>query len=174
MNYRDKSTLVLNGKSFIERIISQMSLFRTIMIISNKENDYFSNINAEIYSDIVKGIGPLGGIHSALTHSNEEKVFITSCDMPLIRTDLIELVCSNKDFDITVPTYKGNYEMLFALYSKNCLPYIEKQIQNKRYKLTNLLEQRNLKIREIPIDDDFISSLKNINSPEDYSMLKQN
>ena len=61
--------------------------------------------------------------------------------------------------------------MLFALYSKNCLSQIEKLITEKRYKITGLFEDNNLKIKKLPVDGEFISSLRNINTEEDYEKL---
>ncbi|MDA3809251.1 MAG: molybdenum cofactor guanylyltransferase [Spirochaetaceae bacterium] len=171
MNFNDKSQLSYNGRTFIEHIISQLDFFNNVMIISPKGNDYFRRINAEIFPDIVKGIGPLGGIHSALINSDSEHVFVTTCDMPLIKKENIKQICSYVEFDIVIPVLNGKYEMLFALYSRKCLSQIEKLIDQKRYKITGIFEDKNLKVKEIDVDDQFKSSLKNINSEIDYKTL---
>ncbi len=88
--------------------------------------------------------------------------------MPLISKENIELLCSYNEYDVVMPVHQGKYEMLFALYSKRCLPQIEKMMKERRYKIIGLLEDRNLRIKKIHVDKTFLKSLQNINTEGDY------
>ena len=171
MNYKDKSQLVYKGETFIERIMKQLTEFNEVIIITNQKENDFSETNARIFPDLIEKIGPLGGIYTALSHSESEHVFVTSCDMPLIRQKFINEICSDLQYDIVMPVYENKYEMLFALYSRNCLKQIELLVQENRYKITGLLEDKSLKIKKIPIGMDFYSTLHNINTKKDYRNL---
>ena len=173
MNFQDKSMLSYNGKTFLNNILAQLNIFDMKMIISNNPEEYFGNINASIHKDIHSRIGPLGGIHSSLVHSPTRYVFITTCDMPLIKSENIEYLCSFTDYDIVMPIIDGKYEMLFALYSKSCLPQIEKMIESNKYKITGIFKDDSLKVKKIIINEDFLKSLKNINTESDYRDLTE-
>ena len=171
MNYRDKSKLLFKDETFLEIIISKLIGFETIMVISNRNRSEYSGIKAEFHKDLIKDIGPLGGIYTALENSKIQHVFFTSCDMPFISTEYIRLICSFNSYDIVVPVFKGKYEMLFALYSQNCLPRIREMIEEKRYKITGLFNDKSLSVKKVDVDETFISTLRNINTAEDYSKL---
>ncbi|MBN2656705.1 MAG: molybdenum cofactor guanylyltransferase [Spirochaetales bacterium] len=174
MHYRDKATLLYNEMTFLELIISQLADFKRVLVISNSDPGKFPFVKADFYSDIIPGIGPLGGIYTALTHSDEDRVFFTTCDMPLICHDVIApLADAGDQYDIVVPVHEGKHEMLFALYSRNCLPRIEEMISRKQYKITGIFEDKTLKVREIPVNDSFMRYLTNINTPEEYSRLSR-
>lgn len=171
MNFNDKSTLSYMGKSFLQRIVNRLNSFEKVLIISDKNYNMSPETKIGLYSDLIKGIGPLGGILTALKNSESRHVFVTTCDMPLITEQNINLICSFIEYDIVIPVFNGKYEMLFALYSKNCLPQIEKLITEKRYKITGLFEDTGLKIKKLPVNEEFMSSLRNINTTEDYRKL---
>ena len=172
MNFRDKSLLDFKGKSFLERIVSQLDSFDRVIIISNNKDNHLTSIKADYYKDLVEGIGPLGGIYSALSKSDSSHIFITSCDMPLIESEKVQLISSFNEYDIVMPVLNGKYEMLFALYSQNCLPQIEKMIKEKRYKIIGLFDDKTLSVKRIPIGEDFKATLRNINTEKDYQNLR--
>lgn len=174
MNFRDKSQLNYRGNTFLKTIMASLREFDRILIISNRDKISFPAIHVNVYKDIICDIGPLGGIYTALMNAVSQQIFITSCDMPLIKKENISKICAYSEFDLVIPVYKGKYEMLFALYSKNCLPQIKKLIGEKQYKLTGLFEDKGLKVKEVPVDQEFIASLKNINTEQDYSVLTEN
>lgn len=171
MNYKDKSRLVYRDRTFLDTIVSRLTDFERIMVISNRDKSEYGSIEADFHKDLIKDIGPLGGIYTALERSGSHHVFITTCDMPLITRENIRNICSHSDCDIVIPEFEGKYEMLFALYSRNCLPRINEMLEAKRYKITGLFDDKNLIVKKIPVDRDFISTLKNINTIEDHNKL---
>lgn len=172
MNYIDKSQLLYKEKTFLEIILSRLSPFSRKMVISNKPQEEYPYIDADFYGDLIKDIGPMGGIYTALKQSNSTHVFITTCDMPFIEDVHIQRICADTKWDIVIPSYKGKYEMLFALYSTKCITQFEKLIQEKRFKITGVFEDTSLKVKELDIDDEFLNSLKNINTYSEYSTLE--
>jgi len=115
------------GSSYIIEIISKLmkELFEKVMIITN-ETGLYNFLELELYEDIYKCKGPLGGIHSGLIHSTTDKNFIISCDIPLISLETIKFITDyHSDKSITVPYADGYIQQLCGLYSKSCLPVIE-------------------------------------------------
>jgi len=59
-----------------------------VFIISNDEVPY-RFLDIPVYPDIYPGMGPLSGLHSALSHAASNRVMVLACDMPLLNTDLL-------------------------------------------------------------------------------------
>ena len=128
MGGRNKALLEIEGESFISRIHRSLSpLFNCSIIISNDEID-FHLTNVKIYSDIIKNVGPLGGIHSALVNAITPFVFVVSCDMPfassIMAGEIAKQFLSEKN-DILIPRIESYHEPLFAIYSKHLVDEIE-------------------------------------------------
>ncbi len=172
----DKAFLIIDGVPIIEIIISTLrSIFKEIIIISNLPDKYLY-LNAKVFEDLISEKGPLGGIYTALKVSNNFYNFIVACDMPFINEYLIDYMIKNiHNYDIVILEQNGKLEPLFAIYSKNCLPYIEKELSEGSLKVTNFFKNMDVKIikeREIPKFDSTGLSLTNINTPEDYRRVQ--
>ena len=127
----DKAMLKVGGIPAIERIYNTMAdIFRDIMIISDYPDNYkyltLNNLTLNIYPDIYPSMGPLGGIHSALSNAESSHIFVVSCDIPLIDENSIRYIIGKKnDKDITLPVAFGRLQPLCGIYSKSCLPVFD-------------------------------------------------
>jgi len=124
---QNKSLLKLGEKTVIERVAELMKgLFAKVALSANEKSCY-EFLCLEIIEDIYKDIGPLGGIHSALMNSHTENNFVISCDIPLMTKEMIEFIVNYlTDKLITVAKADGFVQQLCGVYSKKCLPKIEK------------------------------------------------
>lgn len=184
----NKSLLDLNGITVIERITGLMkTLFSHVILIAN-EPDLYEFLKIPIYSDIYPYRGPLSGIHSGLVHSQTEKNFIISCDIPLINAEIISsLVEYQSDKEIIVATDDGYIQQLCGVYFKSniiaaeklLMESIEEENRNKEQKkrkcsVRKLIESQNSEI----ISDSsilhgyFPGIFSNMNTPEDYEFVK--
>jgi len=125
---------------------------------------------------------PLIGLYTAfkeLDKLNYERAFILSCDAPLIKYDVIDLLIKQSEgFNLCIPRWNNGFlEPLFAIYPvKKSLQTSKESIQTQKYKLTEILDNT-WKINYIsvedeikPIDDNLISFF-NINGPIDVEKL---
>lgn len=123
----DKALLQVGQKTIIEREIAVLStIFIKIIIVTNSPEKY-KHFKADLVSDLIPGNGPLGGIYSGLTMSEDEHNFVVSCDLPFLNANLISYM---KEIihkaDVVIPKYNGFLEPLHAFYSKSCLPTVKK------------------------------------------------
>jgi molybdopterin-guanine dinucleotide biosynthesis protein A len=55
--------------------------------------------------------------------------------MPLLNARLIRQMCEQPgDFDVVVPVWRGELQPLHAIYSKRCVPWIEKRLLQRNLK----------------------------------------
>lgn len=167
----DKAFIKINGMPLIERQVNALrNIFTKIIIVTNRPKKYgFKNI--KIIQDIIKNRGPLGGIYSGLMESDSFYNFVVACDMPFISRSLIRYIMKNKNsYDIIIPKIDRKYHPLFGLYSKNCIPVIEKALKRNRLKVSAIFPKVKTGFilrKEIERFDKPLLSLKNINTRDD-------
>lgn len=174
MNEKNKAFLEFEDKSFIGMITDQLTGFHNIYI-SVDDKEKYKALNFILVEDMHKDIGPIGGIYSALKLIEEKYVFVTACDMPKIKKEFIECLCEfiAEDVEcIVTQDEEGRINPLAGIYSKHLIDKIEKMIEEKDYKLVNLICKAKSII--IPLSETNFneSILDNINDTNDYNRLK--
>ena len=101
---RNKALADFDGIPLIERVIRVMeSVFPRIILITNSP-DEFAYLQLPMHEDLIKGLGPLGGILTGLEAISDEAGFFTACDMPFLNSKLVRhIVDLRDDFDAVVP-----------------------------------------------------------------------
>ncbi|NJD04799.1 MAG: molybdenum cofactor guanylyltransferase [Ruminiclostridium sp.] len=168
----EKAFLKIGDKPIIEIILNKLKkVFPDIIIVTNSPSEY-KYLGVKLFRDIIPEKGSLGGLYTGLVNSESRFNFVVACDMPFISENLIREVVGNGDeYDVIVPKINNNYEPLFAMYSKSCVSFIKKQLDEDNLKITNFFPFIRLKeVAEYEIkqfDPDFHSFI-NINTGIDY------
>lgn len=166
----DKGLLHFEGKPMIQYVIEQMQpLFDNLVIVSN--NPEYEKFGLEVIPDLIKDIGPAGGIYTALNHSDCQLNFMVSCDMPFVTREAIDFIFKNQnESQIVLVENQGKLEPLFGIYSKDCEEKWLQLIQQNTIKLQQMVS--NFKLKTIPVENSEIfaaSFFKNINTQEDFN-----
>ena len=172
--YRGNKALAkVHGVPLIERVLNVMRpIFRHLIIITNTPDEY-SYLELPMYQDIIKDLGPLGGIYTGLRVIPDNAGFFVACDMPFLNRGLIRHMVEIKaDFDAVVPRISGNMEALHALYAKGCQNKIEQLINSRTYQVFRFFPEvfvRYVDEDEVRIFDPDLRSFLNINRPEELN-----
>jgi molybdopterin molybdotransferase len=176
----DKAFLKYGSETFVSHSVKKLQeLFDEVIIITDDKKKY-DILNVKLMEDIYGGMGPLGGIHSGLVGAKNDWVFVVPCDMPLWEPLLVEdLLKFRLDYDIVVPKINNNFEPLFALYNKACLPIIENCLENNISKVLDIYPLLNTNYLIINNEDikteTYIKGFYNVNTPEQlYNLFKAN
>lgn len=173
-----KGLLQIEDVTFLERIISVLKDFDNIYLsvskaFSSSEIKRYEEMGLTVIVDLYDDIGPMGGIYSSLKKCNEDRLFITGCDMPFINKDLINELKLHVKENTDVVLFSKNKLLypLGAIYSKNLIPFMDDLIIKGEYKPLKLI--RNSNFIELPIENTNISDevFRNINTPQDYDEL---
>ena len=167
----DKSQLLIGNKSLTQHIANTLFNVSTSVTIVGRQPE-----DARIKSamDVYPHWGALGGLHGALHACKGEWVFVVACDLPLITSELITRLASERnDNEAIVPIQQdGRPQPLCAFYRVDpCLERATELIEKGFRRPLDLLE--NVKTRwvafseleELPESQNFFV---NINTPEDY------
>lgn len=149
------------------------SSFDEIIIVTNRPSDYLE-WDAKIVTDIFPVRSSLTGIHTGLFYAAHPFIFVTACDSPFIQKDLVTIMLENIEphLSVVIPDTAKGMEPLFAVYSKTCLPVMEKHIKEEKFKIQRMFHKFKVKkIMEETLrekDPDLISFF-NINTAEDLA-----
>lgn len=175
----NKAFLSIKGKRIIERTTELfLDIFSRVIIVTNSPLE-FQFLNIRIVTDVFPKMGSLGGIYTGLFYCPTEKAMFVACDMPFLNKKVIEyLISLCKGYDIIIPRTNRQYEALHAIYSKSCVPFIEKYLVSGEKKIINFLnffpdsKIRGVSNEEIQKIDPELKSFININTKEDYNKYK--
>ncbi len=167
----DKMLYEYEGVPLIERVYRIVSgVFRDIAIVGDG-GERFAFLNAPCIPDIVHGAGPMGGVYTALTHSQTARCFVVAGDMPNLNGELMRyLVSVSEGCMVTAPKLGWRYETLHAVYSKQCIPLIEERLRQGMMSLGAFIESTNPRAvteEEISRIADPSAVFRNINYRED-------
>jgi molybdopterin-guanine dinucleotide biosynthesis protein A len=158
----DKSALVVEGRTILDRQIAVLAPLTDEVIV--------------VREDIVPGCGPLGGLHTALTRAQHERLFLVACDMPFITGPFVSYLFSLAgDWDIVVPHTERGYHPLSAVYRRTCLPAVARRLAKRQLKMTALFAD--VRVREVGDEElnrfgDRDRLLANVNTPAELAGLE--
>lgn len=142
---RNKAIETIAGMTLVERVIKQLTpVTNRIVLVADEANNHFLKTNsAAVVSDIYPAKGPLGGIYTGLSSSDTAANIVVACDMPFLKTVLLQhMVSLLADYDAVIPQWTNNQiEPLHGIYSKNCLPVMKKRLENNRLSITECLKE---------------------------------
>ena len=167
----DKGLTELNGKSFVKRIIDSVeSIADSILIIT--ENSAYDQFNYPRFNDIIPDVGPLGGIHAGLTHSETALNLVLSCDVPMLSSEVITHLIDHYAPDYEVIQLKSDDKTmpLVALYNRSTLSKIERWLEQDKRRVREFVAS--LKVKTIKIDSYLNKHLVNINTPDQLNKIE--
>ena len=172
----NKAFARVNGVPLIERVIEVLRVvFKEIILITNTPNEY-AYLGLPMYMDIIKNIGPLGGIHAGLSFMSHSRGFFVACDMPYLSEDLIRYMARNMGtFSAVVPRISWKIEPLHALYDKKCLASVKQLIAcgtNQVVQFFDNISVRYVEEDEIRRFDPELISFFNVNTPKQLRRTK--
>jgi molybdopterin-guanine dinucleotide biosynthesis protein A len=174
---KHKALLKVKDQFLIERIIDRLrQLSKEIIIVAN-DIDRYEELEAVLVSDIYPGKGALGGIYSGLKKASHVHSLVVGCDMPFLDLSLLRYMQTlAPSYDVVIPRIGQQTEALHAVYSRNCLPFIEEQLQAGDLRIVHFFPQvrvRYVEQEEISVFDAQHLSFFNINSDADLEKAEE-
>lgn len=183
---QNKALMKLGQKTVIESTVDiVLQSFEKIILITNTFEEY-NFLGLKMYEDVYRYRGPLAGIHSGLKHSTTDKIFVLSCDTPLMSRDMINYIVNfPTGKPVTICNAAGYIQPLAGIYSKIIFGQIEDYLnkfeienshnekeKNKVCRMHEFLNQLDIELIN-PENQPFYSHklFFNMNRPEDYEEI---
>lgn len=167
---RDKALIQFEGRTLLQRALDLLAPHTDDLLVIG-DTAAHTDALASTIGDEHRGMGPLGGLVTALKHARHELVVVVACDMPGLTETFIERIQleMTHQADAIVPEHEGLIEPLAACYHRHCLAPFERCIAEGTLKLSDALERvRTLHIPIHPGTGEWPAGLfRNINAPGD-------
>ena len=171
--------LVAGGPPMLGLVLERLRSIADEVVVVANERERYATFGARVVPDLHPKIGALGGIQAAVTWSAHEHCLVVACDMPFLSLPLLRrMVSEPRDYDVLVPLIPGEsrqrgdglvFQTLHAIYSKQCLPFIEKRIATGNKQVVGFFEDvrvRTIDVGDVPRWDPDLRSFFNANTPE--------
>lgn len=172
----DKSFVQLAGRPLIAHVIERVLPLGQVetFLVTNKPESY-AHLGLPMHGDVLPDKGSLGGIYTAIYHSQQPYTLCVACDMPFLNTALLHHLIALRDepggpYDVIVPRVEDYPEGLHALYSRACLDPIRRRLEADRLKVIGFhadVRVRYVDEAEWQRFDPQGMSFRNINTPDE-------
>jgi molybdopterin-guanine dinucleotide biosynthesis protein A len=139
----DKYLLPFFNLTLVETLIRELEKVTAEVILITNEPEKLSFLPHKKFKDLYPIPSAMSGLHSGLTHSRYQANFILACDLPLFDSRMIPYFSDHLTIEsyAAVPLTPKGYEPLCGLYSKKCLPEIEKMFSENNYAIQELIRR---------------------------------
>lgn len=173
----NKAFIQLKEKRFIDHTVEVLKELFDEVIVVVKDVRAYSYLDARVVKDILDDQCSLVGLYTGLLSTTREYSFVTACDMPFLKKEVIHYLASLREgYDAVIPIHDGYYEPLHGVYSRRCLKVLEERIREGDYRIKALfrtLRIRGVEGKELRALDPELTSFVNINTREDLKRLKE-
>ena len=179
----DKSQVKLHGKILIDYILSEIiDQFEEILIVTNNEIKFKFSKKITITKDLIEGVGPLGGILTAMkwikkNNKNYKWISTFPSDTPFFTKNELQIFYKKIDIQKSKLFFIKNKKMrhnIFGLWSMDLMEKLDNDLKKGERKVEVWADTAGVEIINIEYEkkDPFF----NINTKEDlkkaYKMLE--
>jgi molybdopterin-guanine dinucleotide biosynthesis protein A len=168
---RDKALLAYRETTLIEHVArAVIDAVGSVVIIGDP--DRYGKLGHTVCGDRVSGCGPLGGIFTALSTTENDWNLVVACDMPGISTSALEGLIdpepeSGRNAVMAIGP-GGEPEPLCAVYHRCCLAAVDRAIREKRFKMKDLVKELEAEFRPMEA-----AVLANVNTPSEWAEFEE-
>ena len=171
----DKASARLLGKPLLQWVVSALEPVCEALVVVRAAGQVLPRIDCARppveTEDRYEDKGPLAGLVSGFAMVGTEFAFAVSCDAPLVRPELVQLLHERAaSADIACPLVEEHLQPLVALYRvATCLPVFRDCVENGRLKITAAYGRLRLVVvseSDIRAVDPDLRSFRNANRPE--------
>lgn len=169
---RDKAFVELAGTPMIRWIITAVAQCANMALIISNETEKYSHLGLPVYPDVIPGMGPLSGLHTAFAVTGADRVMIAPCDSPLVSPDAIKLILNYPDdgAEAVIPFIDGREQGMLAVYAKSGIERFGERIASASI----MFDEFRVGLNRIFIGEDELRKVDpglltflNVNRPED-------
>lgn len=164
----DKALLLLEGKPLWKVQRDKLSSIADEVLISAREG----MLETPVIPDRMPGLGPLGGLESALSVASHERVVVLGVDMPGMTAAYLHSLLEEASADCgVVPMLAGYFQGLAAVYPRSLLPLVREVLAGEDHSMQHLnrvaVERGLMNVRMVSEEE--LPLFQNWNTPEDLA-----
>jgi molybdopterin-guanine dinucleotide biosynthesis protein A len=185
---RDKALLRFGEKTLLERLVAELRLVvDEVVLVLAPPTETESNsaleklisvLELRVVRDSIPFQGPVSALGRGITVTGSDLSFACSCDLPLLRADVVSALCTMiGDHEAVVPRIGGELQPLHAVYKKSCATALCRMIECEEKRLQKVVEFVDARIVEEAeivghdpkLELSGLESFFNLNTERDYT-----
>lgn len=180
-----KALELIQGRRLVDGVAAALAEATDEVVLIANEASLRDQLDFPTRADGVPGLGPLGGVLTALHWAAQLKrpgVLAVACDLPFPSAPLLRRIAemaASGSAEAVAPENPGNrrgIEPLFAFYARSCIEPIESALTRRDYRMVALLER--VRVERVPLDDvrrygDPEHLFFNVNTRADLELARQ-
>ena len=170
----DKAALEVEGLSLLAHTAQAALEADLPVLVVGRARPAAWTLDAVAFAeDALPGLGPLGGLATALRQSQTD-VLALACDLPLLTPEAVRWLAAQagqgNEHGLVVVS-NGKWEPLFSIYRHSCLPLVEARLAEGKRSLHGLIEAGRFAFADAP--DWVAEQLVNVNTPQQWQALQE-
>lgn len=118
----EKATAELDGESLVRRVTGRVGEAVDEVVVNCRRDQRgaietaLSGLEYRVAVDPVPGRGPVAGVRTGCRVARGSWTFVTACDMPFLRPEVVDRLFDGADADGAVPLVDGHRQPLAGVY----------------------------------------------------------
>ena len=167
----DKGLQGFNGRPLVQWVLERLTpQVDNVLISANQNLPSYAEFGCTVVADRIPDyVGPLAGLHAALSRASTPLLVTVPCDSPFLPADLVQRLHASlaaEGVDLAVARAGDQVHRAFCLVRRELLPQLEAFLASGGRRLG--LWHASLKLAEVVFDDE-ADAFSNINTPEDLA-----
>ncbi|MEX2416062.1 MAG: gephyrin-like molybdotransferase Glp [Paenibacillaceae bacterium] len=145
MGGKPKALLPFPKRPLIQLQLEEMSKCCDQLLVITHDTALFEPIvkgMSRVIPDMYPGLGPLGGLVTAMTHCKGEFIWLVGCDMPYISSAaaiVMKATLEQSHADAIIPVEEGMVHPLHAIYHIRSKPIAEAVLAKQQFSMMTFL-----------------------------------
>jgi molybdenum cofactor guanylyltransferase len=173
---RDKSRLVIEGRSIIVRQMEVLQRIAHPIYIVGPRAELYADVGLPVYADLLPDRGAIGGLYTALEVADTDRVLTVGCDLPFLDAGLLAHVHARAaGHDGAWVSSARGPEPLVACYARRARTVVLDRLRGGALKLADLGAVLDLAVvteEEVERFGPISRLLANVNTPEDVARIE--
>ncbi|MDR7542969.1 MAG: molybdenum cofactor guanylyltransferase [Armatimonadota bacterium] len=173
---RDKAFLEFAGLPLVRHVIEALRPACVDLMVVTKTPLRYASLGVRVVTDADPRRAALVGLCTGLRAVATPLAFVAACDLPHLSAGVVTWMTSlARGYDAVVPWAGGRWHPLHAVYATSALAALERRLAAGGLRMSEVLGElrvRRIEEAELAVLSPGLETLRNINTPEDYSSLK--
>lgn len=175
---QDKALLPLGGETLLEHTARATAYCGVnycgakVYVVGRDKPENWSQPWTEFVPDDEPNLGPIGALRTILRR--EKTVMVIACDLPRLTNYAIRWLANKAESNLgkhgLIVVNAGQWEPLFSIYTADCLPLIEENIQARHRSLHALIKRGEFAF--VNASAPVRRMLVNTNTPEEWAAFQ--
>jgi len=175
----EKARMRVAGRSVLGRLCELLADRIGRVFVVGRAGDPADAPFAPRVADLRPGLGPLGGIATALhlgaADDPPSAACVAACDMPALDGRMLDLLLAGRDAEApaTVPVHprSGRLEPLCAIYEAAALTSVQAALDAGRLSVTDWLSAAGA--RRLAVPEELAGAMESVNTPQDLRLAEK-